>query len=201
MEIVDRLAIEGGEGDLEMLRGRFPVGDQRERRRGAAELAALLPASALAQARVTHGREVEGIRGIEVPHPDPEVIDPAPWSHGIVPYRLGAVAIEVAEEGAVIPGRVLGALARRPIVLIAGAGSSPPELIDPLPRWCDEGDVQVPGRRMLGRGAEEAELVPLDPTVGGTRRLDAERAENSAVKALRRTEIIGTDRDVVEHAL
>ena len=66
------------------------------------------------------------------------MIDVATTPHVDVMNRLGAVAVGVTQEGAVVAWCVLGALAGFTVVLIAGVDPCPPELIHPISRGCDE---------------------------------------------------------------
>src|SRR5215467_12526215 len=107
MKFVDGLAVWCREGDLEVLGHGRSIGDERERCPWAAKLTTLHPSPALAEAGVRHGCEVEVAGGIELVHPDPEMTDVTTPSHVVVPYRLGAIAIGVQQEGTVITRRIL----------------------------------------------------------------------------------------------
>lgn len=182
-----------------MIGVRCTVCDQRERRPGAAELAAGLPAPALAQADMAGDDGVEGAGRFEIANAYPEVVDVAAASNVGVVNRLDAIAVRIAQEAPVVAGRVLPALARRAVVLIAGIGSGAPELVDEVSRRSHKGNVQVRGRRIRAVGGKDREVVPFDPVRPLVARLDPKRTEGVAVKALRRRHVGNADRDAVEH--
>jgi hypothetical protein len=98
--------------------------------------------------------------------------------------RLGAVAVRVEQERAVVVGRVLRALARRAVVAVAGGRADPPELVDELARRRQPGDVQAPRDRVVRVRGGEREVVPLGEVVARVRLLAPERAQQGRVEPL-----------------
>jgi hypothetical protein len=114
-------------------------------------------------------------------------------------HRLGAVAVGVEQERAVVVVPVLGTGPGRAVVAVAGGGPDAPELVDVLARGRDERDVQAPGHRGLGARLSQREVVPLGELIVAVRLRDAERAQHRRVEPLRCLAGRGADRDVVEH--
>ena len=198
MEVLDGAAVGRGEGHVRVLGGRPPVADQREGGPCAAQLAAVLPAAPLAESRVRRHGGVERVRGVDVRHPDPQVVDVAAAAHVAVDHGLGAVAGGVAQEAAVVAGRVLRALAGRAVVVAARVDPGAPERVHVLARGRDEPDVQVAGGRVPGAGREQREVIPLQPSLACARRLVAELGQRGAVEALAAGEVGDADAHVVE---
>ncbi len=145
-------------------------------------------------------RLVEAPRGGDVGDADPEVVDPPPHPHRPVVHGLGAVAVRVEQEGAVVVVPVLRPRARRAVVAVA------------RPR-CRRARTRRRARatarrtRCAGRaspGARRRRLRarsrPTRRTARRVRLLDAERPQHGLVEALRRLAVRDADRDVVEHA-
>ena len=113
---------------------------------------------------------------------------------------LGAVAVGVEQEAAVVVVAVLGPRPRRAVVAVARLRAGAPERLDVLARARAEGDVQPARDRVRGVGRREREVVPLGEArvaVGG---LDAQRLEHRVVEGLRRGAVGDPDGHVVEHS-
>jgi hypothetical protein len=128
------------------------------------------------------------------------VIDVAALAQRAVVDRLGAVAVRVEQEGAVVVVAVLGTQPGRPVVAVAGLRARPPEGIDVLARGRDEADVQPPRHRVLLVGLRQGEVVPFGEVLIRGGRFDPDRLEDEAVEAHRGLTVGDADRDVVEHS-
>jgi HAD superfamily hydrolase (TIGR01509 family) len=175
------------------------AGDQRERAGLAVVLHPFGAVVVLTQAGVRGDRVVEGPGAVQVGHPDPQVVDdPAP-ARALVVDRLGAVAVGVEQERAVVVGPVLGPDARRAVVAVAGVDAGLPGLLDPVAVARHEADVQPAGDRVLGVGRGHAEVLPLAEGPGAVALIDAERLQDDVVEALSGAAVAGAYRHVVEH--
>jgi len=113
-------------------------------------------------------------------------------------HRLGAVAVGVEQEGAVVVLAVLRPLAGRAVVAMARGAARLPERVDVRARGCREADVQPARGRVLGVRRGEREVVPLDELVARRGDLDLECAQDGAVERLGRRAVRNADGDVVE---
>jgi hypothetical protein len=68
---------------------------------------------------------VEGILGVEVVDADPEVVDVPDGARAAVVHGFGAVAVRVAQEGAVVVGRVIAKSSQTIAALSVWLGSMP----------------------------------------------------------------------------
>src|SRR5215208_7895680 len=127
VELLDRRAVAGREREVHVL-GHGLVGHERERALATRDVEAV--GGALVHAQPDRRRDglVEEPRLDEVADADPEVVDPVlPGPRLAVVDGLDAVAVGVADEGAVVVRRVLRPRAGRAVVLVAGPGHrSPP---------------------------------------------------------------------------
>ena len=82
-------------------------------------------------------------------------------AHVAVVDRLGAVAVGVEQERAVVVVAVLRPRPGRAVVAVAGLGAGAPERVDLLARAGAEGDVEAARDRLLASAAREREVVPL----------------------------------------
>ena len=201
VNLIHRLTIGGREGDVQVLGHRPSVTYERERPPRPAELHSPIPVAAVTQAGVTRDEPVEGRGRLEVAHADPQVIYPTASTRVAVVDGLGAVAVGVEQERAVVVGPVLRALARPAVVAIPVIDTRAPECIDALTGAGDEPDVQVPRWPSSIVSGQDREVVPLDQLLARVGRLDPDRAQHRAVEALRRCPVRGADRHVVEHGL
>jgi hypothetical protein len=96
---------------------------------------------------------VEALGRGHVGDADPEVVDDAAGAHGPVVDRLGAAAVGVEQERAVVVRHVLGPRTGRAVVAVPGGRAHPPELVDRGTRAHAEADVQPAGRALPGAGA------------------------------------------------
>ena len=152
-----------------------------------------------AQARDRRNRLVEAAGRFDVAHADPEVVD-AVFALALASEidGLRAVAVGIADEGAVVVGVVLRPRAGRPVVGVAGGRHRTPPLVDRLARARDERDVQVArDRPVLARGRDR-EVLPLEEMVAAGGLAEAESEERELVEATRTLEVRDADRDVVE---
>jgi hypothetical protein len=127
------------------------------------------------------------------------VVDQSAAARIVVIDRLGAVAVGVEEECAVVRRRVFGARAGLAIALVAGGSSDAPELVDECARRRDEPDMQS-ARRIGILEDEQFVVAPRRPAVPVMFR-DAERRQNELVEALRRLAVGCANRDVIEQAV
>src|SRR3954469_15472149 len=89
---------------------------------------------------------------------------------------LDAVAVWVADEGAVVARRVLRPRPGRAVVGEPGTGHRPPPRVDLLAGVGDERDVEVAGRQPLLARPRDREVFPLVEVPIGGRLPVAERA-------------------------
>ena len=196
VERVDRRVLGGRERHVEVL-GRL-ARDEREGPGRAGELDVVLLVVPDVQPGVRGDRRVERARRRDVRDADPQVVDHPVAAQVAVVDGLGAVAVRVEQERAVVVVAVLAARARLAGVAVAGAHARLPERLDVLARRRGEGDVQPPRHAARVLGLAEREVVRLVPE-GRIGQLDPDRRKDRAVEAFRRRGIGGPDRDVVEH--
>ena len=99
-----------GECDVDVLGERALVAHEREGEAGARELHAIRRVMREAQPGVWSDRRIEAPRDLGIAHTDPQVVDAA-FRRGalaVVDDGLGAVAVRVEQEGAVVVGVVTG---------------------------------------------------------------------------------------------
>src|SRR5207302_294187 len=113
--------------------------------------------------------------------------------------RLGAVAVGVEQEPAVVRRGVLRARPRSAIVAVARVDAGPPKRVDLRAVAGAEADVEPAGHRVLAVRRPNGPVLPLDQPGVRVTGLDAQHGEHGAVEALRRGEIRNGDSDVVEH--
>jgi hypothetical protein len=112
---------------------------------------------------------------------------------------LDVVAVGVEHERAVVAAVILGALARRAVVPVAGLGQDAPELVDVVVRRRSERDVQAGRGRTVAARLLDRELLPLREALFLVERaVELDRGERQAVEALRLGEIRDVDRAVVD---
>jgi hypothetical protein len=114
-------------------------------------------------------------------------------------HRLGAVAVGVEQEAAVVVGAVLRARPGLAVGRVAGLDGRLPALVDALLRGCDERDVQPLRQGVLVVRLGQREVVPLRERPGAIRPVDPEDGQHRVVEALGRVPVADADRDVVEH--
>src|SRR5262245_42195566 len=112
--------------------------------------------------------------------------------------RFDVVAVGVEDEGAVVAG-VVWALARRPVVAVAGGQSYPVELVHRRIVRSGDSDVEILG--WLTRREPETAPAASEPDPILDLRPDtlAERIQHRLVEGSRGREIAHSDKDVVDH--
>ena len=180
--------------------GRCAAADDRERAAEAGEERPVIELAPDVEPRSRGDGLVEARRGLEVGDPDPEVIDAALLPQRAVVYGLGAVAVRIEEECAVVVVAVLRPQAGRAVVGIAGVRSRLPERVDVGARRRCEPDVQAPRHRPVGARRRETEVDPLDVVLIRVGLLDPERLQHGLVELLRGCAVRSADRHVVEHS-
>jgi hypothetical protein len=133
--------------------------------------------------------------------PDPQVVDHAAAGDEIVVDRLGAVAVGVEQEAAVVVRPVLRTQPGLAVVAVARVDAGLAERVDVLARRRREADVEASGRRLRGVRGREGELVPLDEPVGGVRPLEPVRAQHRVVERRGRVEVGRAEGHVIPDAL
>ena len=142
---------------------------------------------------------VEPPRGVDVCDADPEVVDRTGLPLGSVVHRLGAVAVRVEQQAAVVVRGVLRTQTGRAVVPVTGVDARAPERIDDLARRCQERNVQPARHRMLVRRRGNREIAPLGALVVFAS-LEAEHPEHGVVEPLGGSAVGDADLHVVEHA-
>src|SRR5207249_11189937 len=117
--------------------------------------------------------------------PDPEMVD-GPAGDVAVVDRLGAVAVRVEEERAVVVVAVLRARTGWAVVPVARLRPDAPELVDLRARAGIEADVEAARHRMLAGRRGEREILPLGEVLVAVRPLAADRPQHGLVEPLRR---------------
>jgi hypothetical protein len=129
-------------------------------------------------------RLVEPLRRSEVGHADPEVVDDVlALARATVVDGLGAIAVRVEEEGAVV-----GLVIPRPETRVAVARMTrlrarAPERVDFLARARNERDVQTARHRPIFASLRHPEVVPLVEMIPRVRDNVTERREDCLVEA------------------
>src|SRR5439155_934272 len=171
--------------------------ENRERAARTRELGTPL-APLVSEARMRSDRLVEPLRSRQVCHANPQMVDEPADTERVVVHGLGAVAVRVEQEGAVVVRAVLGTRPRRAVVPVTGSGADTPELVDTIWRGRDEPDVEPPRRGPLRSRLRQREVVPLVEVLVGSRPGNAERTQKGLVEPLRALAIGDADRHVVE---
>src|SRR5204863_5945985 len=110
---------------------------------------------------------------------------------------LGAVAIGIEEESAVVVIAVFRPRAGSAVVAVAAFRSRPPERVDKLARSRAEADVKVARDGVIVVGGRERELpLPDGVLLVSPRALDPDRPQHGVVEALGRLAVGHADRDV-----
>jgi hypothetical protein len=115
-----------------------------------------------------------------------------------VVHRLGAVAVRVQQESAVVVRAVLRPRPRLAVVAVAGGNARLPEGVDVLARGRAEAQVQPARNRLVVCRRRQREVAPLGQPLVRRRLLDAEQPQQLAVERLRRVAIRAADPDVIE---
>ncbi len=117
---------------------------------------------------------------------------------------LDVVPVGVEHESAVVTGVIAGALARRPIVFVAGPKGSAVELFDGSIAGRAKGEVQI--LRRLAFADPQAPTAGTQPypfvtarLVSGSPHALSKRLENGLVELSRGVEVSDPDEDVVDH--
>src|SRR5919106_3639819 len=113
---------------------------------------------------------------------------------------LGAVAVRVEEEGAVVVVVVLGPWARLAVARVARLCSGVPERVHLLARARAERHVQATRHRAVFARLRDPEVVPLVEISARMRDRVAERLEDGLVEAPARLPVGDADPPVGEHA-
>src|SRR6185437_14343552 len=133
-------------------------------------------------------------------HADPQVVDdPAVPAQVVVMTGLGAVAVRVEQEGAVV---VLAVLWTRPglsVIRVACVDAGLPEVAYPVVVGRHESDVEPARYRVLIVGGRQPEVLPLAERARSVALVDAKGLEHGVVEALRGHPVGDAYRDVVEH--
>src|SRR4029453_2576490 len=82
---------------------------------------------------------------------------------------------------------------------VSGAGHRAPPVVDLSGRAGDEGDVQIPGERVVLARRRDREVLPLRAEHAGVGVAEPELPERDAVEAPGSFEVGDADRDVVEN--
>jgi hypothetical protein len=179
---LERDRVAAGERQLDVRRRL--AAHERERRAPAAEVHAL--GQLARDVDAGHRLELRACR-VEVGHADPEVVDDVAAGRALVAHRLGAVAVGVQQERAVVLGRVDRPWAGRTVVAVAGVDAGLPEALDVLARRRDEADVQATCRSARSRERERSPVVV------------SEDRQQRRVEAHRRREVAHADGHTLEH--
>ena len=112
---------------------------------------------------------------------------------------LGAVAVGIEQERAVVVAAVLRPGPGLPVVGVAGLGARLPEGVDLLAGGRPEAHVEAPRRRLGVVGAGEREVLPFREGPGPVALVDAQGRQDRLVEPLRGLPVVDADRHVVEH--
>src|SRR4051794_33022072 len=190
-----------GEREVDVLRERPLVPDEREAVVRAGQLHAARVIVRQAEPGVRRDRRVEAPGGLRVTDADPEVVDAA-VGYGVLASAvdgLDAVAVGVEQEPAVVRRAVLRARPRRAVLAVPRVDAGLPERVDLRAVAGAEADVEPARQRMLAVRRPDIPVLPLDQLGVRMARLDAQDAQDGAVEALGGREVRDGDADVVEH--
>src|ERR671918_561108 len=198
VELARRRGVRNRKGEVDVL-ARLPA-HQRERAAAGGDVEALLQLVPDAQPEDRRDRLVEALRRLEVGDADPEVVDDVlALARATVVDSLGAAAVRVEEEGAVVVVVVLGPRAGLAVARMARLRARVQERVHLLARARPERDVQAARHRTVLARLRDPEVVPLVEMPARMRDRVAERREDGLVEAPARLAVGDAGRDVVEH--
>src|SRR5437899_5921573 len=201
VERAHRGVLAGGEREVDVLRERPLVPDEREAVVRAGQLHAAGLVVRQAEPGVRGNRRVEAPGGLRVAYAEPQVVDAA-VRHGVLAVavdRLDAVAVGVEQEPAVVRRAVLPARPRRALVTVPRVDARLPERVDLRPVARAEAGVEPAGHRVPGVRRPDVPVLPLDQLGVRMAGLDAQDAQDGAVEALGGRHVRDGDADMVEH--
>jgi hypothetical protein len=140
VEFGDGFVVVDRERDVQVLRGRAL--DERRRAVARRDVEPLRPFAPDAHGDERREGLPEALGRVEVANADPEVVDHVlALTHTAVVHGLGAVAVRIEDERAVVVVMVLRSETRLAVASVAGARRRLPERVDLVARARDERDV------------------------------------------------------------